>query len=86
MQTTISLKIDTDLVNQVKKAASIRGISMSDYVRDRLRSGFVSKKNKTENLSMFKYFGLNQPDEQTEYFEKRLEERKSEYDLKKENS
>jgi len=86
MQTTISLKIDTDLVNQVKRAASIRGISMSDYVRDRLRSGFVSKKNKTENLSMFKYFGLNQPDEQTEYFEKRLEERKSEYDLRKENN
>ena len=86
MQTTISLKIDTSLVNQVKKAAKIRGVSMSDYIRDRLKFGFSSSKNKTENLSMFKYFGVNQPDEQTEYFEKRLEERKSEYDLKNENN
>lgn len=49
-------RIDSDLVNQVKKAAKIRGVSMSDYIRDRLESGF--RTNKPESISMFKYFGI----------------------------
>jgi len=39
--------------------------------------------NASKKARFFKYFGINQPDEQTEYYEKRLEERKKNYKLRK---
>lgn len=58
----IKLQIDTSLVIQVKKAAKVRGISMSDYIWYRLESGFRTN-SKVQEPEIFKWFSKLKYDE-----------------------
>lgn len=72
---TISLKITPELYAKLKKASKIRGITMSEYIRQ----AFEPKKSN----DIFKYFGKFDEDEQLKDFDKALEKRKKGYKMRK---
>lgn len=76
MNTTISLKIPQDLVIRLKKASKIRGLSMSDLIRQNLQNTYASDLNKNNEPEIFKYFGKFADDEDIREFEKELEKSK----------
>jgi metal-responsive CopG/Arc/MetJ family transcriptional regulator len=79
MQTTISLKIPQDLVTRLKKASRIRGVSMSDLIRQNLQNTYASDLNKNNEPEIFKYFGVVPDDLELQRFDKDLEKRKKGY-------
>jgi metal-responsive CopG/Arc/MetJ family transcriptional regulator len=79
MQATISLKIPQDLVTRLKKASRIRGLSMSDLIRQNLQNTYASDTLKNKEPEIFKYFGLIQDDAELQQFDKDLEKRKKGY-------
>ena len=75
MQTTISLKVSTDLLSVLKKASKLRGISMSDLIRQNLQNNYLNKSKITSNEpEIFKYFGVFKEDKEIKEFEKNLKQ------------
>ena len=84
MQTTISLKIPTDLAFKLKKTSKTRGVSMSDLVRNAIESIFTKTASPTKEPEIFKYFGIfEEDDEQYKEFQDNLEKRKANYKSRK---
>lgn len=79
MNATISLKIPQDLVTRLKKASRIRGLSMSDLIRQNLQNTYASDLNKSNEPEIFKYFGIVEDDSQLQQFDRNLEKRKKGY-------
>lgn len=79
MQATISLKMPQDLVTRLKKASRIRGVSMSDLIRQNLQNTYASDMNSTKEPEIFKYFGIIPDDAELQQFDKDLETRKKGY-------
>lgn len=79
MNATISLKMPQDLVTRLKKASRIRGVSMSDLIRQNLQNTYASDLNKNNEPEIFKYFGIIEDDAQLQQFDKDLEKRKKGY-------
>jgi hypothetical protein len=82
MQPTISLKLDTDRLNRLKKFSKIRKSSVSDSVRlgiDLLLSS--DKKKKFEDTELFKWFGKFKYTDEIKKIEKELERSKDDYEF-----
>lgn len=79
MNATISLKIPQDLLTRLKKASRIRGLSMSDLIRQNLQNTYASDLNKSNEPEIFKYFGIVEDDSQLQQFDRNLEKRKKGY-------
>jgi metal-responsive CopG/Arc/MetJ family transcriptional regulator len=79
MQATISLKMPQDLVTRLKKASRIRGLSMSDLIRQNLQNTYTSDTIKNQEPKIFKYFGVIEDDLELQQFDKDLEKRKKGY-------
>jgi|GEM_PF-6222880 hypothetical protein len=60
MQSTISLKIDTEAVPLIKKVANLRNVSMSDLVREAVYKdvNYKNKNSKNKQSELLKYFGF----------------------------
>ena len=76
------MKIDKDLVQQVKKAPKIKGISMSNYIRDRLESEFRPN-SQVQESGILKWFGKLQYDSDIAQIEQNIEENRSNYKHRK---
>jgi hypothetical protein len=79
MQSTISLKISQDLVTRLKKASKIRGLSMSDLIRQNLQNTYASDMKTKKEPEIFKYFGVVPDDAELQQFDKDLEGSRKKY-------
>jgi Ribbon-helix-helix protein, copG family len=82
MQATISFKVPQDLVIKLKKASRIRGVSMSDLIRQNLQNTYANDLNSNKEPEIFKYFGIVGDDVELQQFDKDLEKSKKGYKIR----
>lgn len=81
MQTTISLKIDSDVLAKLKKLSKIRKSSVSDVIRHGIAKEIsTEKKQKFEDTELFKWFGKFKYTDGVKKLEKELEKSKDDYE------
>jgi hypothetical protein len=67
MQPTISLKLDSDMLDGLKKMSRARSISMSSLAREAFSEKLNYKTKKQTEPEIFKLFGIAKTTEEKEY-------------------